>query len=326
MRRNSLKTSTRVTEKREQKARVGVPRKELILLLRWLIIAVYMLAARIAPMSNGLGQLNARALAAMRAHLGQNFQALGGVVLASLGITAWALALRRRALLQCTVLLTEVEELRANGKKQQGERDQLTSEWKHLEGECQRLQAALSVALRREDHRSLEVQRAGQFLHDEREALEAAQEVASAREEAHDSKKQAHETSLEGSRARVAELQRVNAEKTKALDELRAQLDTLRCANKSSRGGVEAAAVDEVRQRVRQPAREPALAQAPVPSPSVVSPSSSVTPPNDASERRAKAALDSAKRRARVHERINERRALAAKMDQKLAEAAEATA
>ena len=178
--------------------------------------------------------------------------------------------------------------LRRHGELQRETAQRLAAEQqcKLLRAEVERLEAGLSVALRREEERAREAQRHVTFFAEERDALEDAREALAAREEQHKAEQVEARKVLESSRERSAELRRHNAEKAETVEQLRLELEALRRANNSS--------TSEPVESEPAPATPDVAADVPV-----------------TTERRAKAAQDSGRRRARM----NERRELAAKLD-----------
>ena len=224
---------------------------------------------------------------------------LAACTAASVGVATWALLLRRRALRKCQVLAIELGRLREEAAMHY-------TEYQKLDGECQLAQAALTVALRREEARAMEVQRGEQLLHEEREALEEERQAIAARETQQSSRRAEHEQTRAASYAARIERQLQNAEKSKAIDKLGTELDALRNANKAT--GTPKSPPTTPTKTASAPATPTKTASAPGPAESRT--------PDDLAARRARAALDSAKRRARVRERIDERRALGAKMEE----------
>ena len=146
--------------------------------------------------------------------------AIAGAVIASTGLAAWAL-LRRRGDLQ----------------RETAQRLAAEQQCKLLRAEVERLEAALSVALRREEERVREAQRHEAFFAEERDALEVAREALAAREEQHRAEQVEARKVLESSRERSAELRRHNAEKAETVEQLRLELEALRRATKKTSCG-----------------------------------------------------------------------------------------
>ena len=191
----------------------------------------------------------------------------------------------------------------------------LQAECETLQAECERLQAALTVSIRKENERALEAARNEEFVVEEREALEAAREALATRTAKSEADQAAIREQLAASHERSAELKRANAEKGAKLESLRLELDAMRQAKQQAREEA-----DGLWNRLAR--QEAASADAPAVE-------AAADGGNDGSngiatdeskareERRAKAANDSARRRAKV----NERRSLAAKAEAQLKDA-----
>lgn len=223
-----------------------------------------------------------------------------GAAAVSIGVAAWA-TLRRRRDLQLQQFEHDHRQHAAE-LQWKVETAHLNTEITRLTNECERLNSALSVALRREEQREMEAQRHLLFLAEERETLEASHEALSMRATAHEAKLTAYQAALDERKAACESLRVHNAEKAERLETLKSELEAMRRANAiANAANVAAMAPAEA---AAAPWRSPPMGQgAPTP-----------PPPEATQERRAKNAQDSARRRARM----NERRELAAKMESQI--------
>jgi hypothetical protein len=212
----------------------------------------------------------------------------------------------------------------------------MRAETERLRVECERLELALTVALRRETERALEAQRHEFELADERQALAAVHEALEAQAASHAAAQQQAEAAIEASKARAAALRQSNLERAETVEALREERDQLRQANlhlKAEAAAATAAASATVARGQATAAAASVAAANGACTPTTTVANGACTSPQPSSSpevgsaassngegavsvRRHKMAVDSARRRARV----SERRALAAELEARLVE------